>query len=105
MFEQVKLNYDLKALEPYIDAETMEIHYGKHHAAYTANLNKLAEEAGLSDKSIEELLADGAVSQAIKNNGGGYYNHNLYFMQIAPGGSKMPEGVLHYRKHEFYLLL
>ena len=94
MFEQVKLDYAFDALEPYIDAETMETHYGKHHATYTANLNKLADEAGLSAKSIEDILADPTVSQAIKNNGGGYYNHNLYFMQIAPGGSNTPVGAL-----------
>ena len=94
MFEQIKLDYDFNALEPYIDAQTMEVHYGKHHATYTANLNKLADEAGLSGKSIEDILADAAVSQGIKNNGGGFYNHNLYFMQIAPGGSNVPVGSL-----------
>ena len=94
MFEQIKLDYDPAALEPYIDAETMEIHYGKHHAAYTANLNKLVSEAGLEGKSIEEILADPSVIQAIKNNAGGFYNHNLYFAQIAPGGSDVPSGKL-----------
>lgn len=57
MFEQVKLDYDFDALEPYIDTLTMETHYGKHHAAYTKNFNEAAEKAGLSSKSVEEILS------------------------------------------------
>ena len=100
MFEQIKLDYGFDALEPYIDAETMETHYGKHHAAYTANLNKLAEQAGKTDESIEDILAeitevkDIELRTGLRNNGGGYYNHNLYFKQIAPGGAKAPAGAL-----------
>ena len=100
MFEQIKLEYAFDALEPYIDKETMETHYGKHHAAYTANLNKLVEQAGKTDETIEYILAevvqleDIDLRTGLRNNGGGYYNHNLYFRQIAPGGSDKPTGKL-----------
>lgn len=100
MFDQIKLGYGMEALEPYIDKETMETHYGKHHATYTANLNKFAEEAGKADEPIEKLLADladvsdNALRTALRNNGGGYYNHNLYFEEITPGGSTIPSGEL-----------
>jgi Fe-Mn family superoxide dismutase len=90
-FEQTVLPYAFDALEPVIDTLTMETHYGKHHATYTATLNKLLEEAGASDRfcTIEELLAglsqiDESRRTAIRNNGGGYYNHNLYFSTLAP---------------------
>ena len=100
MFEQIKLGYGFDALEPHIDAETMATHYGKHHAAYTANLNKLAEKAGKLNESIEDILAEVAevedidLRTGLRNNAGGYYNHNLYFRQIAPGGSNIPTGSL-----------
>ena len=100
MFEQVKLSYDYSALEPHIDALTVETHYAKHHATYTANLNGFAEKAGVSDMDIEKLLAsldqieDEALRKAIRNNGGGFYNHNLYFSTISPNGGKEPEGSL-----------
>ena len=58
MFEQIKLDYGFDALEPYIDTETMATHYGKHHAAYTANLNKFADQAGKTGESIEKILAE-----------------------------------------------
>ena len=100
MFEQIKLDYAFDALEPYIDKETMETHYGKHHATYTSNLNKLAEQAGKTEEKIEDILAgvaeveDIVLRTGLRNNGGGYYNHNLYFTQIAPGGSAVPTGKL-----------
>jgi len=100
MFEQIKLSYAFDALEPYIDTATMETHYGKHHATYTANFNAAVEKAGLADKSVEEILAmvpsmdDPAVKNPIKNNGGGYYNHNLYFGIMSPNPAKEPTGVL-----------
>ena len=100
MFEQIKLDYAFDALEPYIDKETMETHYGKHHATYTSNLNKLAEQAGKTEEKIEDILArvaevdDIVLRTGLRNNGGGYYNHNLYFTQIAPGGSAIPTGKL-----------
>ena len=80
MFEQIKLGYEFDALEPYIDAETMATHYGKHHATYTTNLNKLAEQAGKINESIEDILAevveveDIDLRTGLRNNGGGYYN-------------------------------
>lgn len=100
MFEQIKLDYGFDALEPYIDTETMATHYGKHHAAYTANLNKFADQAGKTGESIEKILAEAdktkdiGLRTGLRNNGGGYYNHNLYFMEITPGGSKKPTGDL-----------
>lgn len=100
MFEQISLDYAFDALEPYIDKETMETHYSKHHATYTANLNKLTEQADKTDESIEDILGevvevkDIILRTGLRNNAGGYYNHNLYFMQIAPGGANTPGGKL-----------
>lgn len=100
MFEQYKLPYENDALEPVIDTLTVETHHGKHHAAYTANLNTLAEKAGVSEMPIEKLLAsldrieDPALRTGIRNNGGGFYNHNLYFSTLSPNGQKEPSGEL-----------
>jgi Fe-Mn family superoxide dismutase len=100
MFEQIKLPYAFDALEPHIDTATMETHYLKHHAAYTKNLNDAVEKAGLNGRSIEELLANWKaivpddVKTAVRNNGGGYYNHNLYFGHLAPGAGGEPSGAL-----------
>ena len=92
-FELAKLEYDYVALEPYIDARTMEIHHDKHHAGYTNNLNAAIAGTDLEGKSIEAILSKvSGYSVAVRNNGGGYYNHNLYWDVIAPGGSKNPEG-------------
>ena len=83
MFEQVKLNFASDALEPVIDTATVETHYGKHHAAYTKAFNDLAEKAGLSGKSAEEILGsldsvqDDALRTGLRNQGGGYLNHNI----------------------------
>ncbi|QIA07589.1 superoxide dismutase [Draconibacterium halophilum] len=94
-FELPKLGYDYKALEPHIDARTMEIHHSKHHAGYTNNLNGAVDGTDLAGKSIEEILSGvSAQSTAVRNNGGGFYNHNLYWEVIAPGGAPAPEGVL-----------
>ncbi|MDX9882959.1 MAG: superoxide dismutase [Prolixibacteraceae bacterium] len=94
-FELPKLSYAYNALEPYIDARTMEIHYGKHHAAYTANLNTAVQGTALDGRTIEEILAGvSGHSVAVRNNGGGFYNHNLYWEVMAPGGAKNPEGGL-----------
>jgi len=94
-FELGKLGYSFDALEPNIDARTMEIHHDKHHAAYTNNLNAAVEGTELAGKSIEELLSGvSGLSAAVRNNGGGFYNHNLYWDVIAPGGAPSPEGVL-----------
>jgi Fe-Mn family superoxide dismutase len=101
MFKQIELAYDFSALEPHIDETTMITHYTKHHATYTNNLNAAVEKAPeLAGKSIEEILRnlshvkDPAVRTAIQNNGGGYYNHNLYFGTISPNGGGEPQGEL-----------
>lgn len=94
-FELPKLDYAYDALEPQIDARTMEIHHTKHHAAYTSNLNAALEGTGYEGKKIEEVLANvDKLSIAVRNNGGGYYNHNLYWKVLTPGGSNEPKGEL-----------
>ncbi|MFV0592860.1 MAG: superoxide dismutase [Draconibacterium sp.] len=94
-FELGKLGYSFDALEPYIDAKTMEIHHDKHHGGYTTNLNAAVAGTDLEGKSIEDILAGvSGSSVAVRNNGGGFYNHNLYWDVIAPGGATAPEGVL-----------
>lgn len=100
MFEQVKLDYVFDALEPHIDTTTMETHYGKHHATYTKNFNDAVEKAGLGGKSVEEILSslssvgDEALRNALQNNGGGYYNHNLYFSVMSPKKGTKPSPAL-----------
>jgi len=100
MYTQIKLPYAFDALEPNIDALTMETHYTKHHAAYTKNLNDVAEKAGVADRDIVSLLsnlnsiADEGLRKAIRNNGGGFYNHNLYFGTMSPKGGGQPSGAL-----------
>ena len=100
MFEQIKLPYATDALEPYIDKLTVETHHGKHHATYTKTFNELAEKAGMADLSAEELLAsldkvgDATLRQGLKNQGGGFYNHNLFFEMFSPSPAKAPTGKL-----------
>ena len=100
MFEQVKLDYAFDALEPHIDTTTMETHYGKHHATYTKNFNDAVAKAGLGGKSVEEILSslssvgDEALRNALQNNGGGYYNHNLYFSVMSPKKGTKPSPAL-----------
>jgi superoxide dismutase, Fe-Mn family len=94
-FELPKLDYEYSALEPRIDARTMEIHHTKHHQGYTDNLNKAIQGSNLEGKSIEEILKNVSnQSKAVRNNGGGYYNHNLYWKILAPGGASQPGGEL-----------
>jgi Fe-Mn family superoxide dismutase len=94
-FKLNDLPYAFDALEPYIDAKTMEIHHGKHHAAYTNNLNAAVKGSSLEGKKIEEILSNISVQEvAVRNNGGGFYNHNLFWEIMAPGGAKQPEGEL-----------
>ncbi len=94
-FELPKLDYAYDALEPYIDARTMEIHHTKHHAAYTANLNNALTGSGLEGKSIEEILSGvSKLSPAVRNNGGGFYNHNLFWKIMGPKGGGHPGGQL-----------
>ena len=91
-FELPKLNYAYDALEPTIDAKTMEIHYTKHHQAYVDNLNKAIEGTDLEGKSLEDLQKIGTDKPAVRNNGGGHYNHSLFWELLTPGGSKAPVG-------------
>jgi superoxide dismutase, Fe-Mn family len=94
-FELPKLPYSFNALEPYIDATTMEIHHDKHHAAYTNNLNAAVTGTPMEKLSIEEILID--ISKhpvAVRNNGGGFYNHNLFWTLMAPGAGGEPKGEL-----------
>ena len=98
-FELPSLPYAEDALEPHIDARTMGIHHGKHHAAYTGNLNAAIEGTSLDGMSIEDILADlSAVPEdirtAVRNNGGGYANHNLFWQIMGPGGGGEPSGAL-----------
>ena len=100
MFQQYELEYGYGDLERCLDALTVETHHDKHHATYTANLNDLAKKAGVDQMEITELLAsldsipDETLRTGIRNNGGGYYNHNLYFSTIGPDGGGEPSGEL-----------
>lgn len=93
-FELPKLGYAHDALEPHFDARTMEIHHGKHHAGYTSKLNAAVEGTDMEGKSIEELLANHSDNAAIRNNGGGYYNHCLFWEVLSPNGGGAPSGDL-----------
>ena len=93
-FELPDLPYAFDALEPNIDARTMEIHHDKHHAGYTSKLNAAVEGTDLAGKSIEALLAENTDNGAIRNNGGGYYNHNLFWTVMSPNGGGAPSGEL-----------
>ena len=94
MFELPKLKYDYSALEPHIDARTMEIHYTKHHQGYTNNLNNAIKGTDLEGKSIEDILKNVSGNGAVRNNGGGYYNHNLFWDIMGPNGGGQPSGEL-----------
>jgi len=92
-FKLPDLNYDFNALEPYIDGRTMEIHHGKHHGGYTSKLNAAVEGSALADQPIEEILAGaGSHGAAVRNNGGGFYNHTLFWEVMSPNGEGRPEG-------------
>ena len=93
-FELPQLPYAYDALEPHIDARTMEIHHSKHHAGYTNNLNAAIAGTELEGKSIEELCAHHVDNAAVRNNGGGYYNHDLFWKVMSPNGGGIPTGDL-----------
>jgi Fe-Mn family superoxide dismutase len=93
-FELPKLAYAYDALEPYIDARTMEIHHTKHHQAYITNLNNAIAGTDLDGKSIEEILKVCKDKPAVRNNGGGYWNHNLFWEIMSPNGGGAPTGEL-----------
>ena len=94
-FQLPDLNYGFDSLEPHIDAKTMQIHHGKHHAGYTSKLNAAVEDTDLEGKSIEDLLSNLDLSNsAVRNNGGGYYNHCLFWEIMSPNGGGSPSGNL-----------
>ncbi len=94
-FELPKLPYAYDALEPYIDKMTMEIHYTKHHNGYVTNLNKAIEGSDLEKKSLNELLKDASKHPAaVRNNGGGHFNHSLFWTIMKKGGGGKPSGKL-----------
>jgi len=94
-FELPKLNYSYDSLEPHIDSKTMEIHHGKHHAGYTNNLNNAISGSELENHSIEEILKNlNMDNSALRNNAGGYYNHNLFWNILSPNGGGKPNGKL-----------
>tara|TARA_B100000929_G_C15493933_1_gene415393 strand:+ start:1477 stop:2085 length:609 start_codon:yes stop_codon:yes gene_type:complete len=94
-FELPKLKYAFDALEPHIDAKTMEIHHGKHHAGYTKKLNNAIEGTDKDGKNIENILKNLDMSnKAVRNNGGGFYNHSLFWEVMSPDGGGKPEGEL-----------
>ena len=94
-FQLPDLSYDYDALEPYIDSKTMQIHHGKHHAGYTSKLNAAIEGTDLEGKSIEEILKTLDMSNsAVRNNGGGYYNHCLFWDIMSPNTGGLPTGDL-----------
>jgi superoxide dismutase, Fe-Mn family len=94
-FTLPNLPYAFNALEPHIDARTMEIHHGKHHAAYVNNLNAAIKDTPLDSMSVEDILSGiSKHAPAVRNNGGGHYNHSMFWALMTPGGSKSPTGTL-----------
>ena len=93
-FELPKLSYAYDALEPHVDARTMEIHHSKHHQGYTNNLNAAIAGTDLEGKSIAEILGACADKPAVRNNGGGFYNHTLFWEVMSPNGGGAPTGDL-----------
>lgn len=98
-FEKVALPYAKDALEPSIGADTMEVHYEKHHTGYTSKLNAAVEGTDLADRTIEDLLTNlNSLPEdkqgAVRNNGGGFYNHNLFWQVLSPNGGGAPSGEL-----------
>lgn len=89
------LPYAKEALEPHIDAQTMEIHHDKHHQAYVDNLNKAIDGTEHAEKSLEDLVKNaGSISPAVRNNGGGHWNHTFFWEILTPGGATEPTGAL-----------
>lgn len=93
-FELPKLSYAYDALEPHVDSRTMEIHHSKHHQGYTNNLNAAIAGTDLEGKSISEILGACADKPAVRNNGGGFYNHTLFWEVMSPSGGGAPSGDL-----------
>jgi Fe-Mn family superoxide dismutase len=93
-FELPQLPYAYDALEPHIDARTMEIHHTKHHQAYTNNLNNAIKGTDLENLSIMDLMTKHVDNTAVRNNGGGFWNHDLFWNVMSPKGGGMPTGAL-----------
>ena len=94
-FELPSLNYSFDALEPHVDTKTMQIHHGKHHAGYTNNLNNAIKGTDLEKMSIENILAELDLNNtAVRNNGGGFFNHSLFWNVMSPNGGGIPSGDL-----------
>lgn len=94
-FELPKLPYAFDALEPHVDARTMEIHHGKHHQAYVTNLNNAVNGTEMAGKTLEELMANiSKLPAAVRNNGGGHYNHSLFWEILGPNAGGKPSGEL-----------
>ena len=94
-FELPSLNYSFDALEPHIDTKTMQIHHGKHHAGYTNNLNNAIKGTDLETMSIQAILAELDLNNAaVRNNGGGFFNHSLFWNVMSPNGGGVPSGDL-----------
>lgn len=93
-FELPALPYAHDALEPHIDARTMEIHHGKHHAAYVSKVNGAIEGTDMDGKSIEDLCKNHSDNNAVRNNGGGHFNHSLFWSVMSPNGGGNPSGDL-----------
>ncbi|DAC42198.1 MAG TPA: superoxide dismutase [Candidatus Thalassarchaeaceae archaeon] len=93
-FQLPELSYDYDALEPHIDSLTMEIHHSKHHAGYTSKLNAAIKDTEMEGMSIEELLANHSDNPSVRNNGGGFWNHRLFWTVMCPNGGGRPEGDL-----------
>ena len=94
-FELPALSYNYDALEPHIDARTMEIHHGKHHNGYTTKLNAAIADTPLADQSIEDILTNLDMNnKAVRNNGGGFFNHCLFWEMMSTNGGGLPTGKL-----------
>lgn len=93
-FELPNLPYAHDALEPHIDAKTMEIHHGKHHAGYVSKLNAAIEGTDMAGKSLDELVKNHSDNGAVRNNGGGHWNHSLFWEIMSPNGGGEPSGTL-----------
>ena len=94
MFTLPNLPYAHNALEPHVDALTMEIHHGKHHQAYVNNLNAAVEGTPMAGKSLEDLMKQHSDVPAVRNNGGGHYNHSMFWTLMSPNGGGLPTGAL-----------
>jgi Fe-Mn family superoxide dismutase len=102
-FELPSLNYSFDALEPHIDTKTMQIHHGKHHAGYTNNLNNAIKGTDLETMSIETILAELDLNNAaVRNNGGGFFNHSLFWNVMSPNGGGVPSGGLASAINDFF---